>query len=386
MFGRLTAFLAILWQLGAMPVAAGAPHDLSGYRVTRPGEVLFDRAVRAAWLRGLPAEQRAAWCGPARHDWPSHKAKTRLKTPRHGTDGRSEPFAWTVMTAGAAAFGLDDPEARKALIANLRRWARGAALTKLQDRQENTYYSLERTLLPTVVAYGLIRDDPAWEGDEQQEVERWLNRLVRLRGIKRPETSQGPVSRLNNHRYLSNSVDMAWGALRGNDELFRAGVESFFVALEQMRADGSLPLETARGARALWYQRHAIASLVAIAEMAAVQGYDLYAIDEDGRSLHQAVEFLARAIADPALVLAYADANRNPGQYDNHLVQDLSFMARRGHDRHYMAWLEPYRARFPERAATRTLVGLLGAFDASPRPMVDEFSGGNMTCFFALTD
>ena len=36
-----------------------------------------------------------------------------------------------------------------------------------------------------------------------------------------------------------------------------------------MRPDGSLPLETRRGARALWYQRHAIASLVVIAEIAA---------------------------------------------------------------------------------------------------------------------
>ena len=150
--------------------------------------------------------------------------------------------------------------------------------------------------------------------------------------------------------------------------------------------DGSLPLETARGARALWYQRHAIASLVAIAEMAAVQGYDLYAISLDGRSLHQAIDFLARALADPSLVLPYAHANHQPGQYANYLVQDLSFMARRGHERHYMAWLEPYRARFPERAATRSLVQLLGEFDPQPRPMVDEFSGGNMSCFFALTD
>ena len=85
---------------------------------------------------------------------------------------------------------------------------------------------------------------------------------MRLRGVKRPEDSKGPVSQLNNHRYLSDSVDMAWGALRGDDALFRQGIASFLLALAQMRADGSLPLETARGARALWYQRHAIASLV----------------------------------------------------------------------------------------------------------------------------
>ena len=175
MFGWLTIFCGVLWQLGAAAPAAAAERDLAGYQVTRPGEVLFERQLRAAWLAGLPAEQRVAWCGPARDEWRSHKAKTRLKTPSddadESTDRRSAPFAWTVMTTAAAAFGRGDAEAREALIGNLRRWARGEALTKLQDRQDNTYYSLERTLLPTIVAYGLIRDDPTWDEGEHEEVE-----------------------------------------------------------------------------------------------------------------------------------------------------------------------------------------------------------------------
>jgi poly(beta-D-mannuronate) lyase len=386
--------VVLLWQLGGMASAgaeagaAGGP-ELAGYRVTRPGEVLIERGARRAWLAALPAAGRDALCGPVQDGWRSHKAKTRLKTPKDdaeaSTDGRSAPFAWTVMTAAAAAFGHDDPAAREALIGNLRRWARGAALTKLQDGHENTYYSLERTLLPTIVAYSLIRDHSDWQEDEQKEVERWLNRLVRLRGVKRPEDSKGPVSQLNNHRYLSDSVDMAWGALRGDDALFQEGIASFLLALSQLRADGSLPLETERGARALWYQRHAIASLVAIAEIAAVQGYDLYGLAADGRSLHQAVDFLARALAEPALVVPYAAANEKPGEFENYLVQDRTFLRRRGHGRHYMAWLEAYRARFPERAATTTLVRLLDEAGDARRPLVDEFSGGNLSCLFAVT-
>jgi len=390
MFGRLTAFLALLLQFGPTPSAgATAEYDPSGYVVNRPGEVLVERGARAALLAALPPQQRQAWCGPASQTWRSHKAKTRLKTPADPdlqTDDRSEPFAWTVMTAAAAVLGGDDPAARTALTGNLRRWARGQALTKLEDRHENTYYSLERTLLPTIVAYSLVRSDPQWNREEQKQVERWLNRLVRLRGIKRPPETEGPVSLMNNHRYLSDAVDMAWGALRGNHALFQQGIESFLIALAQMRADGSLPLETERGAKALWYQRQAIASLVTIAEMAAVQGYDLYGLTVGERSLHRAVDFLARALEQPELVLPYARANQKPGEFANYLVQDRSFMRRRGHQRHYMAWLEPYRARFPERDATRALVRLLAQYEARPRPMVDDFSGGNMTCFFALGD
>jgi poly(beta-D-mannuronate) lyase len=158
------------------------------------------------------------------------------------------------------------------------------------------------------------------------------------------------------------------------------------LALSQMRPDGSLPLETERGARALWYQRHAIASLVTIAEIAAAQGYDLYAVSLDGRSLHQAIDFLARSLAEPALVLPYAAANEKPGDHANYLVQDRSFLRRRGHGRHYMAWLEAYRARFPERPSTAALVRLLEETGNARRPLIDEFSGGNTSCFFALTD
>jgi poly(beta-D-mannuronate) lyase len=369
------------------PVRAAPPLPLEEYRVARKGEVLFEREARAAALAALSAADRRAWCGPTVERWRSHKAVTKIRTPDDEdirTDDRSEPFAWTVMNAAAAAFGLDDGEARRALIGNLRRWAKGKALTKLQDHHENTYYAFERTLLPTIVAYSLLRPHADLEEDERKLIERWLNRLVRLRGIKRPEESHGEISVQNNHRYLRDAVDMAWGTYRGNDELFRKGIESYLLALGQMRVDGSLPLETERGARALWYQRHAIASLVAIAEMAAVQGYDLYAVEVNGRTLHDAVDFLARAVDEPDLVWAYAAANVRPGQFDNYQVQDLAFMARRGHGRHYMAWLEAYRARFPERAAARRLWRLIAEFDRAPRPMIDEYSGGNTTCFFAV--
>jgi poly(beta-D-mannuronate) lyase len=293
---------------------------------------------------------------------------------------------FTLMIGSAAAFGTDDAAARHAVIDNLVRWAEGDALGQFKkDPAATMYYNLDRTLLPVIVAYSLVRDDPEVDGGDRQRIEVWLDELVVRRG---PARARDPnlSSSQNNHRYLSDSVTMAWGILRGDDEAFRAGIERYLAALGQMRPDGSLPLETARGARALSYQRHAIASLVAIAEMAAVQGYDLYAVSEDGRSLHQAVAFLARALVDPSLVLVYAHDDRNPGKYGNYLVQDLSFMARRGHERHYMAWLEPYRARFPELEATRTLVRRLGEFDPGPRPMVDEFSGGATTCFFALAN
>ena len=154
-----------------------------------------------------------------------------------------------------------------------------------------------------------------------------------------------------------------------------------------MRPDGSLPLETARGSRALSYQRHAIASLVAIAEMAAAQGYDLYGMEgPGGQSIHRAIAFLLDGIDQTSLVWPYAGENENSGSYRNYKVQDLGFMTERGHGRHYMAWTEAYLARFPDAGLAQRLRQELAEFGPAERPLIDEYSGGNMSCFFALPD
>ena len=118
-------------------------------------------------------------------------------------------------------------------------------------------------------------------------------------------------------------------------------------------------------------------------EMAAVQGQDLYGLEIDGRSLHRAIRFLLEAIEDPRRVWRYAAANDKPGPEKDYRRQDLGFLKPRGHGRHYMAWVEAYAARFPERPEARRLLALVQPARPGIRPMVDDYSGGNMTCFFA---
>ncbi|HWL68594.1 MAG TPA: alginate lyase family protein, partial [Geminicoccus sp.] len=205
--------------------------------------------------------------------------------------------------------------------------------------------------------------------------------LMQMRRQMAP--APGKTTARNNHHYLNASVDMAWGTLTGSQDAFDLGVDAYMDALAELRPDGSLPLETRRGARALWYQRHAIASLVTIAEIAAVQGVDLYAREVDGLSLHDAIGFLVAAIRDPALVEPYASEDANSRTDADWRDQDLTFLQTRGHGRHYMAWVEPYRARFPERPEAQALTRILAEWDPDFQPAIDDYSGGNMSCFFA---
>lgn len=354
--------------------------------IIRPGDTVLDRAARLAELEATGTEFRTAVCGVQVERWRTHEPITRVISPEeYGIDTRAEPFAHTVMRAAAAAFGTDDAKARRALIRLLRRWAKGRALTVFDRAQESNFYTVERTLLPVIVAWSLVRDHPDVPAEDGALISTWIDQLIAERVRPNQKPLVDPMT-VNNHTYLSASVDMAWGALRGDPLAFRRGIEAYRLAIAQMRDDGSLPRETERGARALWYQRHAIASLVAIAEMAAVQGLDLYGYQVGGRDLHRAVAFLVAAVEDQTIVWPYAEADVNPGPSTNWMAQDLGFMRRRGHGRHYMGWAEAYLRRFPDRPEARELARLLLRWDPAPRPMVDDYSGGDTTCFYARAD
>lgn len=374
---------------GCTPAARATddPRDGATARLARPGAVLFLPEEGGGAAAFAPSARRSAWCRAEDLDRLARAATQPVRALRGDGDDppdpAAEPFSRAVMAATAAGFGADDAGAREVLARLLRDWAVADALTGGFPLTDNARYALDRALLPVIAGFALLRGDPVLAPADALVVERWLGRLVhapREAGSEPRETDR------NNHAYLRGSVRAAWAALTGDAAGFAEAVSVYRDALADMRRDGSLPLETRRGARALWYQRHALASLVAIAEMAALQGRDLYGLEVSGRDLHLAVRFLLDGIDDPDRVRRYAKANVRPGPESDYRRQDLTFLLRRGHGRHYMAWAEIYMARFPGRPESRRLLRVLAEADPGFRPMTDDYSGGNTTCFFAPVD
>lgn len=368
----LTLTLVLCFSLPAIATDAPPATNVlapSEFVVSRPGLVLVDVAARRAVLEALPQTEREALCGGPRQNWPRHGVQRNV----NGGAQPAQTLALTMMQGSAAYLASGDPAARDAIVSNLLRFAEANALSRMiLPITVNHFYNLDRTLLPIIAAFAMVHDDPALEPDDVATIRAWLDRLVRQRGPERATNPEVPSSR-NNHRYLRDSVTMAWGAFIGDNTLFFEGVNRYRVALEQMREDGSLPLETDRGRDALFYQRHAIASLVAMAEIAAVQGYDLYALtSEGGLDLHRMVAFLVDGIDDPAVLAPYTAAR-----------QDLGFLDWRGHDRHYMAWFEAYRARFPDSPLTTRLEAQIEGGGSLDGQLVDEYAGGMTSCLYA---
>ena len=367
----LVLMVGFVTSCGAQGPAAGGLE-----RVTRPGVVLVVPERRAAELRALPPAERDAWCPAARGRPPP--PVPALAQRGDEADKASEPFALDVMQDAAAGIA-GEAEAEERLVALLDGWARAGALLRPARPSTARNYALDRTLLPTLVAFASLGEPARRDPERLDRIRLWLAVLVESR--RRP--AKAGITLRNNHHYLRGSVDIAWGALTTDGARFASGIAAYRDAISDLRADGSLPLETRRGARALWYQRHAIASLVVIAEIAANQGVDLYAYRWRGRDLHTAIRFLLDAVEDPSLVRPYARADQNPRSDLGPDAQDLTFLTRRGHQRHYMAWTEIYAARFPDRPETARLLRLLERSDPGFRPMLDDYSGGNTTCLFA---
>ena len=248
----------------------------------------------------------------------------------------------------------------KVLLDNLRNWAAAGALLTYPGftpgdptQSDSTLkYLLNWPVMPIVTTWSLLRNDSIVSTADRSLIDSWVGRLI---GFSISEAGTNPPR--NNHGYLAYSIKMAWAIASGNDTAFAEGVETFYIALHQMRSDGSFPAEVARGACALRYQDTAIANLLAIAELAAQQGYDLYSLTVDGKTIHQAVTFLLDAVDDPAVVAGYAAAN---GVCDFPPGSPMdTFSIRVGNPDDIMsAWMEPYIARFPALLNSARLPGV----------------------------
>lgn len=346
----------------------------------------------------LSVQQRAAQAAPpdAARDWCGWERRAIAAAPilslkgavHRGADRAAETFTLDIMRAAAAWRGLRDINAAESAVEALQTWAAAGALTEIVDVGEhqsntNSIYSLRRALIAILGAWLDLREsEPGIRA--RAPIEAWLERLVALQdvgtGSVRSRHEEVAVSNRNNHRYLRATVDAQWARIGSDNGRAARAARIVEEALASMRPDGSLPLETARGERALWYQRHAIASLVYIAELAAPAGHDLWALRPSGASLHDAIDFLVSAIDDPGLVHRYAPANLGGESRSNVGRQDLGFLLARPNGRHYMAWSELYRVRFSGHRNVAALDRIMRLAVPGVRPMIDDYVGGNATC------
>ena len=366
---------AALRRIAVAAVAAGlaAPHAFA----EELGPGFFDVEQRRAELQQPDyAEARDACLAVATEDalpLPAPLAGL-YPTDDYGTDNSSEDYAWAMMVLGGRSLA-GDAEATGILVEGLIAWAEADALEDTPTHYD-PFFALKRTMLPTMVAYRIVADQMTAE--DSALVRDWIDGLVRRVDVE----FDAEVDR-NNHRYLTDLALMAWGSIARDQALLDKGLGRYAIALGQARPDGSLPLETRRGARAMWYTNVSLGELTSMAEIAGASGAALYPTAVDGGMTHATMlGFLLDVLETPGRILPYAAENVVPGPTDDYRSQDLGFTVTRGHGRHYMAWTEALLATAPDSAPARRMADYFTAELADLRPLIDEYAGGNATCFW----
>lgn len=157
-----------------------------------------------------------------------------------------------------------------------------------------------RLLAPMLAALGVAEQISPLPRRDRKVLDRWIKARINENehGMRREGSykggKHGTTARraAHNHAVQSSIAAMSYGAWSNNKKYFKTGVDQWFITLKSMRRDGSLPIETRRGARALFYHGRTLSALVQLAERAAVQGIDLYnRAPRRNKTIHHAVAF-----------------------------------------------------------------------------------------------
>jgi poly(beta-D-mannuronate) lyase len=251
------------------------------------------------------------------------------------------------------------PETAACALVRLDGWAQKDAMLDKVTNQGG--YERKWAFCGIALAYLKIRDAPGLDPMAKARVEAWFRRLVAVvRRYYDQPPSRGISDKINNHLYWA-ALAVAAGAVATDDRAaFAWAIDKTRFALTEIADDGTLPLELARGQRALHYHLFAVTPLVMLAEIGTANGFDLYA-ERDG-ALGRLVAAVLAGLADPA-----GFAKRSGTAQEPEHVTSWS-----------IAWMEIWYARTRDPA----LVPLL----ARLRPARNNWLGGNVTLAFGVPD
>lgn len=215
-------------------------------------------------------------------------------------------------------------------------WADADALSNLTTGTVQLH--IGQTLAALSYSLMQVGNDPAFDSGTKQEILEWLSSLSRtminyVNGREASRTSE------NNIRYWNGLGAATVGVVTNDKAMFDWGLESVRVGIRQISADGTLPAEMHRAARARQYHFFATMPMIATAELAAVNGVDLYS--EENGALHRLVKLLVNTYDDASY---FEQKTGAPQLTDGGKIPE-----------NMIAWLYIYDQRFPSPETKRVL-------------------------------
>jgi len=206
---------------------------------------------------------------PARYA--AYNAAAKLfEDAEHATESAADNFQATGSRAAAdCVFQI--------LLANAQA---GAMTGNMASNQSN--YVQNWTLGALAVTWLKVRSAQPGSAADRKAIADWLDTVGgQVHGYFAERHAKSTTDSQNNHYYWAGFAAMASAIAADDKPLFAWGVSTYDDGIGCILPDGTLPLEMARGQRALHYHLFAMTPLVIMAELGTVNGLDLYTRDNN---------------------------------------------------------------------------------------------------------
>ena len=131
--------------------------------------------------------------------------------------------------------------------------------------------------------------------EERKILGPWLNNLVKKVAKSRWKDRQ------DNKAYLTSYIAMIWGLMINDLNAVQHSIDVVKLAVNDMRPDGSFPIDTQRSGMGLKYNADSYGYLLMMASLLKdTTGKDLFNYEVDGRSLHNGADFVIQGIINPS--------------------------------------------------------------------------------------
>jgi poly(beta-D-mannuronate) lyase len=247
------------------------------------------------------------------------------------------------------------PEIAACTLDWLKRWAKQNAL--LGHANATGEQVRKWTLASASLAYLQIKDEKSLNKEDKKIVRQWL-RKVSAHVVKDFSEDTDRMSRRNNHLYWAAWSVAVTSVALDDQRSFNWAMNQARIGIAQISAEGTLPLEIARGRKALNYHVYAATPLFLLAEVGLANGINLYAENEGG--LHQLADLIMRSADDPS----FFEQMTGEKQDMERTVTSTS-----------MGWIEAYNKHYPSEKTEYWIKKL--------RPFHHSRAGGNTTLLYS---
>ena len=239
------------------------------------------------------------------------------------------------------------------------------------NNSDDDHKKFAEHLLPLFYAYHALKHNNDLSMDENKE---FLNRIelraknyisylnkVSNQKINFKSCYKGNKTQdCTNGVYKMMLVRTLYGATFQDEKNFDFGEKVFQFAIEDLKEDGALWRESERSKWSWQYYTHALNLLFSIGEIYYLNGINLYDYESSkGQTIHDAVEFLSKAIDDNELMFNYSKKLTAVNHYDDYKnYKDDEYLNLLKHDGQdgYNGWLYIYAYRFPDSELTKKLI------------------------------